>query len=243
MQYARPRDGGSHAGPTYHPPMADRRCAGAPQPPRRRDQPVPAPARPQPGRLVPVGPRGARPRRASSTGRSSSRSATRPATGATSWSASRSRTRRRRPCLNERFVRDQGRPRGAARPRPDLHGRRPGDDGPGRLADERVPHARRPAVLRRHLLPRHAAPRHAVVPPGARGRARARGRRSGRRSSGGRRGSSTALVEPAGRRRRRRARRRCRAREVLAPAATGDRGRSSTRSTAAGAGRRSSRSR
>ena len=65
------------------------------QPPRRRDEPVPAPARPQPGRLVSVGPGGAGPARSRATGRSSSRSATRPATGATSWSASRSRTRRR----------------------------------------------------------------------------------------------------------------------------------------------------
>ena len=108
--------------------------------------------------------------RASSTGRSSSRSATRPATGATSWSASRSRTRPPPPSLNDRFVaikvdREE---------RPDLDALYMGAvqamTGPGRLADERVPDARRPAVLRRHLLPGHAAPRHAVVPPGARGR-------------------------------------------------------------------------
>ena len=68
----------------------------------------------------------------------------------------------RRP--ERRLRRDQGRSRGAARPRRDLHGCRPGDDRAGRLADERVPHARRPAVLRRHLLPGSAAPRHAVVP-------------------------------------------------------------------------------
>ncbi len=43
---------------------------------------------------------GAEPR----TGRSSCRSATRPATGATSWSASRSRTTRRRSCMNADFV-------------------------------------------------------------------------------------------------------------------------------------------
>ena len=80
------------------------RRAAPHQPPRRRDQPVPAPARPQPGRLVPVGPRGADARASSSTGRSSCRSATRRATGATSWSASRSRTRRRPAYLNERFI-------------------------------------------------------------------------------------------------------------------------------------------
>ena len=44
--------------------------------------------------------------------------------------------------------------------------------GSRRLADERVPDARRAAVLRRHVLPGHPASRHAVVPPGARGRAR-----------------------------------------------------------------------
>ena len=53
------------------------------EPPRVRDQPVPAAARRQPGRLVPVGRGGADAGRASSTGRSCSRSATRPATGAT----------------------------------------------------------------------------------------------------------------------------------------------------------------
>ena len=36
---------------------------------------------------------------------------------------------------------------------------RAGDDRPGRLAAERVPHARAGAVLRRHLLPARAAPR------------------------------------------------------------------------------------
>ena len=39
-----------------------------------------------------------------------------------------------------------------------------GDDRPGRLADDGVPHARGRAVLRRHVLPAGAAPRHAVVP-------------------------------------------------------------------------------
>ena len=59
-----------------------------------RDQPLPAPARPQPGRLVPLGRRRRSARAKPRTSRSSSRSATRRATGATSWSASRSRTRR-----------------------------------------------------------------------------------------------------------------------------------------------------
>ena len=44
-----------------------------------------------------------------------------------------------------------------------LHGGLPGDDRPGRLAAERLPHARAGAVLRRHLLPARAAPRDAAV--------------------------------------------------------------------------------
>ena len=53
------------------------------EPARAGDEPVPPPARRQPGRLVPVGGGGARRARARRTGRSCSRSATRPATGAT----------------------------------------------------------------------------------------------------------------------------------------------------------------
>ena len=52
----------------------------------------------------------------------------------------------------------QGRPRGAARPRPDLPDRPPDADRPRRrLAADDVPHARRRAVLRRHLFPQGAA--------------------------------------------------------------------------------------
>ena len=47
--------------------------------------------------------------------------------------------------------------------------------GQRRLADERLPDARRPAVLRRDLLPARAAPRPAVVPPGPRRRRRGPG--------------------------------------------------------------------
>ena len=112
------------------------------QSPDPRDQPLPAAARPQPGRLVSLGRGGARAGHASSTGRSSSASATRPATGATSWSTRASRTRRSPRILNEHFVsikvdREE---------RPDL------DQiymtavqlltRPGRLADVGVPHAR-----------------------------------------------------------------------------------------------------
>ena len=73
-----------------------RRRERAPQPARRRDQPVPAAARRQPGRLAAVGRGGVRARAQARPARCCSRSATRPATGATSWSASRSRTRPRR---------------------------------------------------------------------------------------------------------------------------------------------------
>ena len=59
--------------------------------------------------------------------------------------------------MNEHFVCDQARPRGAAGPRRDLHGGLPGDDRPRRLAAERVPHAGAGAVLRRHLLPARAS--------------------------------------------------------------------------------------
>ena len=55
--------------------------------------------------------------------------------------------------MNDALRVHQGRPRGAPGRRRDLHGRRPGDDRPRRLAAERVPDARRRAVLRRHLLP------------------------------------------------------------------------------------------
>ena len=123
------------------------------QSPGRTDEPVPAPAPVQPGRLVPVGPGGARQGRRRRASRSSSRSATPPATGATSWSASRSRTRRSPKLLNASFVaikvdREE---------RPDLdeiymHGGSV-DDRPRGLAAERLPDARRQAVLRRNLLP------------------------------------------------------------------------------------------
>src|SRR3712207_6911183 len=55
----------------------------------------------------------------------------------------------------------RSRPRGAAGPRRDLHGGLPGDDGAGRLAAQRLPHARAGAVLRGHLLPARRPPRHA----------------------------------------------------------------------------------
>ena len=108
------------------------------QPPRGRDQSVPTPACEQSGRLDAVGRRCA-----------GASEAARPA----DLPVDRLRGVPLVPCHGARIVRgrvdcppperpvrvDQGRPRGAARPRFDLHGRRPGDDGEWRLADVGVP--------------------------------------------------------------------------------------------------------
>ena len=95
-----------------------------------------------------------------------------------------------------------------------------------------------PAVLRRHLLPGRAAPRDAVVPPGARGgrsrlaRAARRGRGRGRAARGGSRRAGAARGRD----------RRSDGRRCSMPRRPPSRPRS-TRSTAAGAARPSSRSR
>ncbi len=66
---------------------------------------------------------------------------------------------------DERALRQhQGRPRGAAGHRLDLHVRRPGPHPPRRLADDRLPHPRRRPVLRRHLLPARPLARDALLP-------------------------------------------------------------------------------
>ena len=158
--------------------------SGHAQPPRRGDESLSPPARRQPGRVVSVGARGPRPGQAP-----------RPADlpehrlrGLPLVSRDGTRVVRARAdgALPQRPLRvDQGRPRGAARSRPGLHGRRPGDDRGRRLADVGVPDARRPPVLRRDLLPRRAAARDALVPPGPR-RRRARLARAARRGRGGR---------------------------------------------------------
>ena len=70
--------------------------------------------------------------------------------------------------VHERALRQrQGRPRGAARRRRRLHGGRPGDDRPRRLADDELPHREGRAVLLRHLLAAERRRRHAGVPRGA----------------------------------------------------------------------------
>ena len=82
---------------------------------------------------------------------------------------------------HERALRlHQARPRGAPRPRLHLHGGLPGDDGRGRLAAERLPHAGAGAVLCRHLLPARGAARRAQLEPGDRGCGRGLGRPGGR---------------------------------------------------------------
>ena len=99
---------------------------------------------------------------------------------------------------DERALRQrQGRPRGAARPRRGLHGRRRRADRAGRLADDGVPDARRRAVLRRHVLPARAAARAAGLPAGAARRSRTPGA-SGATTSATQAG---ALVEALGARR------------------------------------------
>ncbi len=119
--------------------------------------------------------------------------------------------------MNEHFVRDQGRPRGAPRRRRHLHGGGPGDDRPGRLAADRLPRLRGRALLRRHLLPARAAPRAAELPPGpggdlgrlsrpARGAARGLGQdprvtsqRPARSSPVGRASSTPSILDAGGR--------------------------------------------
>ena len=133
------------------------------EPPRARDQPLPAPARPQPGRLVPVGRGGAGPR---ARGGQADLPVDRllglplvPRDGA------RVVRERRHRGAHERALRQhQGRPRGATRPGRDLHGRDPASDPAGRLAELGLPDARHEAVLRRHLFPARRAIRTSWLP-------------------------------------------------------------------------------
>ena len=76
----------------------------------------------------------------------------------------------------------QGRSRGAAGRRSHLHAGRAVDDRPRRLADDRVPHARRHAVLRRHVLPAAGPSRPAGLPAAARRRSPTPGSRGAARS-------------------------------------------------------------
>ena len=147
------------------------------------------------------------------------------------------RGRGRRPaCSTTHFVADQGRPRGAAGRRRGLHGGHPGDDRPGRLADDRASSPRTasrssaaptsrgrtflPAARRRRPTP-GATGATRCVPPAAPTIAEAIARR-----------------RPTAARRRRCSRRRCSTRRGRGAAPA-----SSTRRTAASAARRSSRRR
>ena len=181
-----------------------------------RTQPVPSPARRQPGRLVSVGRRGVR---AGARGE-------KPIFLSIGYSTchwchvmehesfeNAGDRRGAQPGLRV----DQGRSRGAPGRRSRLHDVRAGDHRIGRLADERLPHAGAQAVLRRHLLPADVEVGPARVRrPARRARARvARGSRAGRRLP--RRscfdrlksvtGADGRAQADGGRRRRRRARR------------------------------------
>src|SRR5262245_29702866 len=137
------------------------------EPAGRGVEPVPPAARGQPGRLVPVGRRGAR---ASPGGG--------PADPALDRLQRLPLVSRHGPRVvrgpgdrgsHERALRQrEGGPRGAARPRRDLHGCRPRDDRQRRLADDRLPHAGGRALLRRHLLPARAEARAAELSPAPR---------------------------------------------------------------------------
>ena len=145
------------------------------QPPRGRDQPVPAPARGQPGRLASVGPGGAG---AGDRARPPRPVVDRllvlslvPRDGARVVRGPRDRT------LHERALRPgQGRPGGAPGRRLDLHGGRAGDDRTRRLAADRVLRPGGRPLLRRHLLPARAPPRDAELPDGDGGGGRVLGR-------------------------------------------------------------------
>ena len=215
----------------YHPLHA--------QSPRAGDQSVPAPAREQPGRLVPVGSRcagpGQDPRSADLPVDRLCRVPLVPRHGAR---VVRGRAYGR---STEQPLRvGQGGSRGTAGPRPGLHGGGPGHDRQRRLADERVPDARRSPVLWRHVLPRRATSWDAVLPAGAgrRGPGLAGTARPGR--GGGfatRERPRQAAAAGGGSRGRTRRRRGCWTRPR-----PGSPPRSMPR-TAAGEGRRSSRSR
>ena len=179
-----------------------RRYMGAPggQPPRRGHQPVPAPARRQPGALAAVDARGAgRGGRAGRADPAVDRLRGLPLVSRDGPRVVRGRRRRRG---DERGLRlHQGRPRGAARPRRGVHERHRRADRAGRLADDLLPHARRHGrssaapTTRKPQLPAAARRRrrHLAEPP-RRGRAGLRpdhrrtavdGLRAARRRTGG----------------------------------------------------------
>ena len=139
-----------------HPPSRPGSARIGAQPSRHGDEPLPAAAPRQPGRLVGVaagGVRGGRPPRRPGVSLGGllrvplvPRHGPRVVRG------------RRGGAGPQRGVRlGQGRPRGAPRRRRGLHGRHPGADRPGRVADDGVDDAGAGAVLLRHLLPQATA--------------------------------------------------------------------------------------
>ncbi len=165
----------------------DRAGARTGQPAGRGDQPLPAAAPGQPGRLAGVGRRGVRARPAPRPARAAVRRLRgMPLVPRDGARVLRGRGYRRphEPALRQR----EGRPRGAPRRRRRLHGRDPGAHRSGRLADDRLPHPAGPPLLRRHVLPAATAARHALVPPAAAGDragvARAAHGARGRRAAG-----------------------------------------------------------
>ncbi len=139
-----------------------------------RDLAVPAPAQGQPGGLVPLGRGGACARtRGAAADPALDRLLGLPLVPRDGARVVRGPGDGR---AYERALRlHQARPRGAPGPRLDLHGGLPGDDRAGRLAPERLPHARAGALLRRHLLPARVANGDAELAL----RARRRGQRVG----------------------------------------------------------------
>ena len=144
-------------------PRGALRSRHAHEPPGRGDEPVPAPARAQPGGLASLGCRGAgagarrgppdlpvgRLRRLPLVPRDGARVLRRCGHGG----------------LPQRELREhQGGSRGAAGPRCDLHARRAGLDRVRRMADDRLPDPRRSSLLWRHVLSECQASRAAVLP-------------------------------------------------------------------------------
>ena len=136
--------------PVYRPRPTPGHDDRKPSPPR--SQPLSAPAQGQSGPLAPLGPggarRGRRCRQAHPPLGRLCRLPLVPCHGPRKLRGPRDRRGHERP-LREH----QGRPRGAPRHRPDLHGRAARHRRAGRLAAHHVPHPRRRADLGRHLFP------------------------------------------------------------------------------------------
>src|SRR5450759_4935892 len=159
------------------------RSRHAHEPARRRDEPVPPPARAQPRGLASMGRGGA--------GAGARR-------GPPDLPLHRLRGLPLVPRHGARVVRGsgdggvpqrqlrehQGGPRGATGPGRDLHAGRAGPDRVRWVAHERLPDARWPALLWRHIFPEHEAPWPSIVPrrPGGGGRRLARATRRCRAS-------------------------------------------------------------